>query len=251
MARKSSKKNKNQPAPQRLPMSYAQPYSIPPVQANSARGNNTTFVYEPIPIKKRNRQIIPVLMLIFFVLAIVAGVVVPMLGLADGIVTPELIEKAEETANVDIEETIKPLEEMGIGFDLVLKAVIGLFAGCAVYSVLMLIVGIIYLVAMCHVSQEINIIAEDYDRKHTPFFCLAVFLSIITCGIYWVIYINNLSARIGLELKRRSVKYKFDEGTYWGWSVFGSLLFGIGPIIFMFKFFKAMKKLIADYSIYG
>ena len=111
--------------------------------------------------------------------------------------------------------------------------------------------GIYGLVVMSHISQEINTIASDYDKKTTPFYCLACFLSVVTLGIYGVIYMNNLCARIGSELKRRNIKYKFDEGTYWGWGVFGSLLLLIGPIVFYHKFFKAMKKLIADYNIFG
>lgn len=111
--------------------------------------------------------------------------------------------------------------------------------------------GIYGLVVLSHVSQEINLIASDYDRKNTPYYCLAAFLSFITLGIYGVIYMNNLCARIGNELKRRNIKYKFSEASYWGWNVFGVLLVGIGPLVFWHKFFKAMKKLIADYNIYG
>ena len=110
--------------------------------------------------------------------------------------------------------------------------------------------GIYGLVVLSHVSQEINLIASDYDRKNTPYYCLAAFLSLITLGIYGVIYMNNLCARIGNELKRRNIKYKFSEASYWGWCVFG-VLFLVGPFIFWHKFFKAMKKLIADYNIYG
>lgn len=111
--------------------------------------------------------------------------------------------------------------------------------------------GIYGLVVMSHISQEINLIASDYDRKTTPFYCLACFLSCVTFGIYGVVYMNNLCARIGIELKRRNIKYKFDEGTYWGWDVFGVLLLFIGPFIFYHKLFKAMRKLIEDHNIYG
>ena len=114
-----------------------------------------------------------------------------------------------------------------------------------------LTLGIYGLVVMSHISQEINTIASEYDRKTTPFYCLACFLSVVTFGIYGVIYMNNLCARIGSEIKRRNIRYKFDEGTYWGWYVFGSLLILIGPIIFYHKLFKAMKELIADYNVFG
>ena len=110
--------------------------------------------------------------------------------------------------------------------------------------------GIYGLVVMSHISQEINTIATDYDRKTTPFYCLAAFLSAVTLGIYGVIYMNALSGRIGRELKRRSISYKFDEGSYWGWGVFGALII-IGPFIYYHKLFKSMKKLIEDYNIYG
>ena len=113
-----------------------------------------------------------------------------------------------------------------------------------------LTLGIYGLVVMSHISQEINTIATDYDHKTTPFYCLAAFLSVITFGIYGIIYMNALSARIGRELRRRSIVYKFDEGSYWGWSIFGTLIL-IGPIIYLHKLFKAMKKLIEDYNVYG
>ena len=112
--------------------------------------------------------------------------------------------------------------------------------------------GIYGIVVMSHISTEINDIASKHDGKHTMHYCLVLFvLSWLTLGIYPLIWNHNLSNRIGNELTRRDLDYTFSAGTFWGWAVLGSLLFGIGPLVFIHKLMTAMNKLAADYNKVG
>ena len=112
--------------------------------------------------------------------------------------------------------------------------------------------GIYGLVAMSAVSTDINDIASKYDGKRTMHFCLVAFIfSWLTFGIVPIVWYHNVSARIGNELRRRGIAYSFGAGSFWGWNVLGSMLFGIGPFVYVHKLFKAMNLLAADYNVNG
>lgn len=124
--------------------------------------------------------------------------------------------------------------------------------GLVKYILLSLITfGIYGLVVMSKISTEINVIASRYDGKKTMHYCLVVFIfSWLTCGIVPIVWIHKLSNRIGAELTRRGIDYKFSASTYWLWGVLGSLIV-VGPFIYYHKFFKAMNQLCADYNEKG
>ena len=112
--------------------------------------------------------------------------------------------------------------------------------------------GIYGIVVMSHISTEINDIASKHDGKHTMHYCLVFFvLSWLTFGIYPLIWYHNLSNRIGNELTRRNLAYSFSAGTFWGWGFLGILLFGIGPLVYLYKLLTAMNTLAADYNKVG
>jgi len=112
--------------------------------------------------------------------------------------------------------------------------------------------GIYGIIQMSRVSTDINTIASRFDHKNTMHFCLVVFLlGPITFGIFTIIWFHMLSERIGMELKRRDIAYPFDVSAYWLWWWVGSLLFGIGPFVYMYKMFQAMNLLSADYNSRG
>lgn len=125
--------------------------------------------------------------------------------------------------------------------------------GLAKFFFLSLItLGIYGLVVLSHVSTEINTIATKYDSKKTMHFCLVYFIfSWLTLGIVPLVWCHRISNRIGGELKRRDIAYSFGAGTFWGWGFFGSLLNGIGPLVYMHKMLKAMNLLAADYNQKG
>ncbi len=112
--------------------------------------------------------------------------------------------------------------------------------------------GIYSLVFFSSISTDINIIASRYDGKKTMHFCLLAFIiTPITFGIGAIVWYHRISARIGAELARRGIAYSFGAGTFWGWNVLGSLLFGVGPFVYIHKLAKAMNLLAENYNQVG
>lgn len=111
--------------------------------------------------------------------------------------------------------------------------------------------GIYGLVFYSSLSSDINIVATRYDGKKTMHYCLLFFIvAPITMGIGAVVWCHRISDRIGNELCRRGIAYRFGAGSFWGWNVLGSLI-GIGPFIYLHKLCKAMNLLCADYNARG
>lgn len=119
--------------------------------------------------------------------------------------------------------------------------------GLFLYIVFTIItLGIYPLVAFSLVSKEVNKVCDD--EKHTMQYWIVFFLSPLALGIPLLVWYHRISNRIGYELKRREINYSFSASTFWGWFILGSLLFGIGPLVFIHKFFKASNKINADYN---
>ena len=118
---------------------------------------------------------------------------------------------------------------------------------------LSLITGGIYSIFLYSgISRDINIVASRYDGKKTMHYCLMLFLfSWLSLGIVPFVWTHRISARIGREISRRGIAYRFGAGSFWGWNIFGILLFGIGPFIYLHKLCKAMNLLSANYNING
>lgn len=111
--------------------------------------------------------------------------------------------------------------------------------------------GIYYIVVFCNISSSINAVASKHDNKHTMHFALVCFLfSWLTFGLLPFIWEILLCARIGDELVRRRIPYRFGAGTFWGWGIFGSLIF-VGPFIYTYKLLKSMNYLCEDYNEKG
>ncbi|MCI5667631.1 MAG: DUF4234 domain-containing protein [Oscillospiraceae bacterium] len=111
--------------------------------------------------------------------------------------------------------------------------------------------GIYPIVVMSSISERINIIASRYDNRRTMHFCLLAFLVTgITLGIGALVWYNNISDRIGAELRRRNIPIEFGASTYWLWNVLGSLII-VGPFIYLAKLFGAMNALCEDYNVKG
>ena len=112
--------------------------------------------------------------------------------------------------------------------------------------------GIYPLVVMSAVSSDINVVASRYDGRKTMHYLLMTFIvAPITCGIGGLVWSHNISDRIGNELRRRGISYSFGAGSFWGWCVLGSLLFGIGPLVYLHKLFKAVNLMNAHYNVNG
>ena len=111
--------------------------------------------------------------------------------------------------------------------------------------------GIYGIVVMEDVTMDINIIAGRYDGKRTMSYCLILFLfAALTFGIAPLVWVHRMCNRIGCELLRRGIDYRFGAGTFWGWGFFGSLIL-VGPFIYTHKLLKSMNLLAAHYNTNG
>ncbi len=124
--------------------------------------------------------------------------------------------------------------------------------GLLKYILLSLITfGIYGLVALCGVSNDINITASRYDGKKTMHYALVFFIfSWLTLGIVNLVWFHKISARMGQELARRGISYSFGAADYWLWNIVGSLIV-VGPLVYLHKFFKASNLINEDYNQKG
>ena len=115
----------------------------------------------------------------------------------------------------------------------------------------MITFGIYPLIVYSAISNEVNIVASRYDGRKTMHYCLLIFIvAPITFGIGGIVWIHNISNRIGAELKRRGINYSFGASDFWLWNVLGSLIV-VGPFVYMHKFFTAVNLMNADYNVNG
>lgn len=114
----------------------------------------------------------------------------------------------------------------------------------------LLTLGIYPTVIWSRIVTELNLTASRYDGKRTmPYFGMLM-LTPITLGIFAFVWIHRFCRRIGDELNRRDLDYRFGPATFWLWNVLGSLIL-VGPFVFLHKLLKAMNKINADYNICG
>ena len=111
--------------------------------------------------------------------------------------------------------------------------------------------GIYSIVFFSGISSDINTIAQRYDGKKTMHFCLLFFLvGPITLGIGDIVWFHKISARMGNELSRRGIDYKFNASTFWLWNVLGALIV-VGPFVYLHKMAKASNLLASSYNSVG
>ena len=107
--------------------------------------------------------------------------------------------------------------------------------------------GIYSLVQVCHISEEINLVASEHDGKHTMNFIWVFLFGIFTCYIANIIWYHRISNRIGDELRRRGVPSDFGADTWWLWYIVGSMIY-IGPYVYIYKRIHAMNQLNELYN---
>ena len=158
--------------------------------------------------------------------------------------------------------------------------------GMLKYFLLMIPTFFIYpTVIMSKISTEINIVASRYDGKRTNHFLAMALLTPLTLCIYLYVWYHKLCGRIGDELARRKIDYKFGAGSFWLWNILWpciaavinvivtlilsqvfaregyalviliscalAIAGSVGMFIFFHKFFKAMNLINADYNEVG
>ena len=110
--------------------------------------------------------------------------------------------------------------------------------------------GIYPTVIFSRIVSELNIVASRYDGRKTMPFMAMCSLAAATLGILPFVWYHNMCDRIGNELKRRGIEYKFGASSFWLWNILGSLIV-VGPMVFMHKLMKAMNKLNEDFNKVG
>lgn len=140
-----------------------------------------------------------------------------------------------------------------------------------------LTLGIYPTVIWSRIVTELNIAASRHDGRRTmPFFGM-IMLSPITLGIYGLVWMHEFSDRIGCELARRNLDYKFGAKDFWIWNFLFSLLIAavavalyllipdlhyavfavlsilgiIGPYVYVHKLMKAMNLVNRDFNVNG
>ncbi|MGN0573171.1 MAG: DUF4234 domain-containing protein [Acutalibacteraceae bacterium] len=123
----------------------------------------------------------------------------------------------------------------------------------AVKAILLSIItlGIYSIVLYTKMGEEINITAGKFDGKKTMNYCLLFFIvGPLTLEIGTLVWFHNFSSRIGNELARRGINYKFSAADFWLWNVLG-ILIGIGPFVYLHKVTKAINLINQDYNTRG
>lgn len=110
--------------------------------------------------------------------------------------------------------------------------------------------GIYPTVIWSRIVTELNIAASRHDGERTVSYFGACMLAPVTLGIYAWVWMHNFCSRIGNELQRRNIDYKFGASTFWLWGVLGSLII-VGPFIFTHKLMKSMNLINADFNVKG
>lgn len=111
--------------------------------------------------------------------------------------------------------------------------------------------GIYPIVVYSGISRDINILASRYDGRKTMHYCLMLFVfTPITGTVAAFLWSHRLCRRVGRELRRRGLPYRFGAGSFWGWNILGTLLL-VGPFVFVHKLMTAMNLLCADYNARG
>ena len=109
--------------------------------------------------------------------------------------------------------------------------------------------GIYPLFFYAGLADDVNAICSRYDGKKTMFYLWVLLLTPLG-GIVPLVWFHRISKRIGNELERRGVPYKFGAADYWLWSILGAVIV-IGPFVYIHKLLKAMNRLCENYNVKG
>lgn len=100
-------------------------------------------------------------------------------------------------------------------------------------------------------GKSLNTIAADADGKRTMnYWLLALVIAPLTLGIGQLVWNNNFSNRIGLNMQAYGLKPKVKASTFWLWGVLGALII-VGPFVYAYKWINALNELCESYNTYG
>ena len=81
------------------------------------------------------------------------------------------------------------------------------------------------------------------DGKETKNYILVLILSFITCGIYYWIWMYGIGNRLSENAPRYGARFQENGTTILLWMLFGSLICGIGPFIAIHILIKNINEL--------
>ncbi|MBR6524430.1 MAG: DUF4234 domain-containing protein [Clostridia bacterium] len=96
-------------------------------------------------------------------------------------------------------------------------------------------------------AKEMNV-ACGGDGKHTRGIIFRIIVGAITFGIYEFVWLYSAGDRIAYYCAKRNLPCKTSGGSVLLWFIFGSMLFGIGPFVAMYKLFNGMNTVCSDYN---
>lgn len=86
------------------------------------------------------------------------------------------------------------------------------------------------------------------DGKQTRNYLITILLSIITCGIYYWIWVYGVGSRLSENAPRYGTRFTEDGTTVLLWMIIGSLICGIGMLYAEYILVKNMNILAEQYN---
>jgi hypothetical protein len=86
------------------------------------------------------------------------------------------------------------------------------------------------------------------DGKETKNYIIVILLSLITCGIYYWFWIYGVGNRLNENAPRYGINFSENGTTILLWMLVGSLVFGIGAIIAQYLLVRNMNELANRYN---
>lgn len=120
-----------------------------------------------------------------------------------------------------------------------------------VYFLLSLVTcGIYGYVFIYNLASDVNDLCEG-DGEHTSGLLAFILLGCVTCGIYSIIWWYKMANRLQANSRRYNVSIQENGTTFLVWTLFGSLICGIGPFIALNFILKNVNKLSVAYNQYN
>ena len=107
--------------------------------------------------------------------------------------------------------------------------------------------GIYGLYFIHQTAHDINIACKE-DGKETSGALGFTILSLITGGLYSIIWSFNINNRLYRNAYRYNLTFKENGTTVVLWYVFGSLLFFVGPFVALYILIKNLNKICIEYN---
>ena len=108
--------------------------------------------------------------------------------------------------------------------------------------------GIYSLYSMHRVSVELNEVCKN-DGKTTQGLIVTFLLTLVTFGIYSIVWWYMAAERMNNYAIRNNLSnVTITGGNFLLWNLLGSLLFGIGPFVALYKFIHSHNAVNAHYN---